>query len=275
MKLKKLGSILLSLALLFSLTGCENSSSNDKSTVAKQENTKPLSSEEFKQMYSDPNKFKGRTVDFYAKIFIAPEKDDKGTYFQCYANNDDSLNTFVGILDPKLDVKEGEVVRIIGNVKEKMKGTNAFGGEVSAPLIQANKVEKTDYATAFSPAIKTIELNKEINQHGYVIKLNKVEIAKEETRAYITVTNNSKGKINFYSFNSKAVQGSKQLDIKDNYEAKYPEIKSEILSGVKEEGIVTFQPIDVNGDKLRIIFEGSSDNYSLQFNPFEYEINIK
>jgi len=226
-------------------------------------------------MYSDPDKFKNRSVDFYAKIFIVPEKDDKGTYIQAYANNDDSKNTLITIVDPKLDVKQDDVIHVVGTVNKEFEGENALGGTVNAPIILASKVEKTDYATAFAPAIKTIEVNKEINQHGYIIKLNKVELAEKETRLYIKINNTSKEKVSFYSFNANVVQGSKQFKESDNYDEVVPELDSEILPGVDQEGVLIFEPVRVDGENLKIILDGTSDNYELNFDPFTFEAILK
>lgn len=253
------------------LTACGSSSSTSSST-----NSKPLSKEELEQMYTNPDKFKGRTVDMYAKIFVQPEKDDKGTYLQAYADpKATTKNTLIQIRNPKLDVKNNDVIHVTGRVQKSFEGENALGGTVDAPIITADKIEKADYAKAFAPAIKTIEINKEINQNGYKFKLNKVEIAKDETRAYVTITNSSKDKISFYSFNSKLVQGSKQIKEDDNYEANYKKVNDEILPGVKEEGIVLFEKVDVKGDNLKLHFEGSSDNYEVEFKPFVFEAKLK
>lgn len=253
-------------------TGNNSNASNDSSSKI---DTKPLSKDEFVAMYSDVKKYKGRKVDFYAKIFTEPERDSKGTYFQCYANNKNNLNTAVGISDSKFDIKNDDVVHIVGTVSDSMSGKNALGGEVSAPVIKADKIEKSDYATAFSPAIKSIDVNKEINQNGYLMKLNKVEIAVEETRIYITITNNTSSKINFYEFNSKLTQGSSQFDEESNYESNYQKVNSDILTGVKSDGVLTFKAVNPAGDNLKIILEGSSDNYEVQFKPFQFDISLK
>lgn len=268
MKLKKIMPVLISTLIVGSLfAGCGNS----KST-----NATPLNKEEVVQMYSDPNKFKGRGIDLYAKVFTEPEKDDKGTYLQVFADPKNSTkNSLIKVTDPKLDIKKDDIIHVVGKIEKKFEGKNTLGGEVIAPVIVADKCEKVDYAVAFSPAIKTIKVDKEINQNGYVLKLNKVEIAKEETRAYVTITNTAKDKINFYSFNSKLTQGSKQIAESDNYDANYKQIQSEVMPGIKEEGIVLFKQVDSKGDNLKLHFEGSSENYELTFKPFEFDIKLK
>lgn len=235
-----------------------------------------LDKDEFKQMLSNADKFKGRKVDYYAKIFIEPEKDDKGTYIQAYAAPENSTgNTLIQISDSKLDVKKDDIIHIVGTVEKKYTGQNSFGAEISAPVITASKIEKSDYATAFDPAIKTVDVNKEIDQHGYIIKLNKVEFGTENTRAYLTITNNTNGNVMFSTYESKATQGNKQFDKDDSY-GKYPELNTEILSGIKEEGVAAFKPLDANGENVKLIFEGhSSSDYSLEFEPYTFEVNMQ
>ncbi|QED50087.1 DUF4352 domain-containing protein [Cytobacillus dafuensis] len=249
-----------------------NSEIKDTKKQEAKESGKLLTHDEFIKMLSDPKKHKGSKVEFYAKVFVEPEKDEDGTYLQAYADNNSDRNIIIGIGDPNLDVATEDVIFVSGTVEDLFEGENLMGGTVTAPVIKADKIEMTDYATAFAPAIKTVDVNKEINQHDYILKLNKVEIADSETRLYITITNNSKDNISFYSFNSKMVVGNQQFEPEDNYEANYPEIQSDILSGVTSEGIIRFPAIPESGE-LRILLEGSSENWDLDFTPFEFQIN--
>lgn len=217
----------------------------------------------------------GKSVDFYARIFLTPEKDDKGTYVQAYANNDDNKNTLIAIKDRNIDVKDGDIIHVIGVVEKKFEGKNGFGATITAAMIIASKIEKSDYITAFSAAIKTIDVNEEQNQKGYIINLKKVELAEKETRVYLSVTNSMKqDKINLYTFNTKLVQGSKQFEEESNFEANYPEMNSEILPGITEEGVISYKPIDLNGENLKIIIDGSCDNYEIEINPFTFEVPL-
>lgn len=277
--LKKI-TILFTIAIIsvLTLTGCDSSSatsSNSSPAKEVQSNKTSLSKDEFIQLYSDSSKFKDRSVDFYARIFIVPEKDDKGTYIQAYANNDDSKNTIIRIKDPKLDVKDADIIHVVGTVEKSFEGENAFGGKINAPSILASKVEKVDYATAFAPAIKTIQVNKEINQNGYILKLNKVEVAEKETRLYVNINNTTKEKISFYSFNAIITQGNKQFKELSNYDEVVPVIDSDILPGITQDGVLIFEPVQADGENLKVLLDGSSDNYELKFNPFSFDVILK
>lgn len=268
-------SFMVSISILAVGCGNKDTVSNGLSTQTEMK-ASPLTKQELQQLYSDVKKFKGKTVDFYARIFMNPSKDDKGTYVQVYANNEDDKNTLIAIKDSNLDVKNGDIIHVIGVVEKEFEGQNAFGATIKIPIIIASKIEKSDYATAFSKAIKTIEVNKEQNQSGYIIKLKKVEISEKETRVYLSVINNmSKDKISFYTSGTTLIQGSNQLEKEMNFEANYPEINGELLPGVTGNGIISYVPIDLNGENLKIVIDASCDNYDVKINPFTFEVPIK
>ena len=252
------------------MAGC-GSESKESTENSKAVSNEPLTESEFKKMLSDPMKYEGAKVEFFGTVFVEPEKDEDGTYLQIFDKNDN--NIIVAIEDPDLEVELDDIVKVKGTVVDEFKGENAFGGTITAPSIKAESVEVTDYATAFAPAIKTIEVNQEQTQHGYVFDLAKVEIAEDETRAYIKITNNSKEEISFYSFNSKITAGTKQLEEDDDYN--YPEIPSEILPGVSVEGIVVFPTIKDEQGTAKFYFEGSSENYDIDIEPFIFDVNLE
>lgn len=261
------------------LAGC--SSNNTTSSTGEKETKKQvvetaktdtvLSKEEFAKMYSDPKKYKGSKVQFYGKVFVDPQKDDKGTYLQVYADNDPQRNTIVAIKDPNLDVKNNDIVLVTGTVKDQFEGKNALGGTVTGPTIIADKITKSDYATAFAPALKTVNVNKKIDQNGYVLDISKIEIAENETRVYVDITNNSKNTIHFYDFKSKLIINNQQLEPSNNFDANYPKVQTDILSGVTSQGIIIFPKVPQSGS-LKVYLEGSSDNYELNFQPFIFDI---
>lgn len=265
-KMKKFFVAILSMLLIFTLTACGDSSDS------KSEEGRLLTEEEFQEMYSNPDEFIGDQVDFYAKIFVTPERDADGTYIQAYVDNDMDKNIIIGIEDPNLDVSMDDIIHIIGTVKGSFEGENAFGGTVTAPSILASSIEVTDYATAFAPAIKTIEVSQEKAQHDVVITVEKIEIAETETRVYARVKNNSEYTYNFYTWSSKATIGSTQYEVQDNWEAGYPEISSTILSGVESSGIITFPKFE--GDSVTLHLDGISDNFELDFDAFVFDINL-
>ncbi|MBO8157856.1 MAG: hypothetical protein H0Z32_15640 [Bacillaceae bacterium] len=90
-------------------------------------------------------------------------------------------------------------------MEDVFEGENAFGAVLTALLTLADTIEKTDYQTAFASAKKTIDLKEKQNQHGYRLTVQKIELADEETRVYVKVTNDTSDKNSFYSFNTRII----------------------------------------------------------------------
>src|SRR5699024_11938864 len=124
-----------------------------------------------------------------------------------------------------------------------------------------------------SHALETIDIDETIDQHRYEMVVDKVEVAENMTRVYMTVTNHKDETIYFYSFDSKLLMDNKQLEEDMGfYETDFPEMQSDILPGVESEGIITFPPLDSDTNSMTFHAEGSSDNYDLNFEPFVFEI---
>lgn len=276
---KKIG---LTLLVVISLSACggtmEESDVSENKTDETEHKTavpsdEPLSDVEFMQMYSDPKAFVGRYVEFYAQIFTPVEKDQQATYLQAYADpvNYD-LNTVIFIEDPTLDVKQDDYIFVSGVVYDEFKGANAFGAEITAPAIKAENIKKSNYIEAVSPPIQTVEVNEKIDQSGFVVQVNKLEIAENETRLYVTITNESNTNINVYTYSAKLIQNGKQLEYEPNFDADYPEPQSELLPGVISEGILAFPPIDPDHKQLSFVLDGSSDDWETNIDPFQFDI---
>lgn len=255
---------------------------NDSSKEPKSEDVKPedpsqvestpLTAAEIKELYSDPDKFSGRTVELTGKVFSNPEYDANGVGFQMWgdpANNDQ--NTMVAYPNKDIEISEGDYVKISGIVNSTFTGANAFGGVVTAPLIYAQNVEIVSYQDVISPTIRSIvPENNSQTQLGYTVTVQKIELAASETRVYLKVENNGTDKFNLYSFNSTLVQNGKQYEEQHNYTADYPEVQTSLLVGVSTEGVICFPAIeDVD---FQLVFEARSENYSESFEPYTYNI---
>lgn len=224
-------------------------------------------------LLSNPKEYKESSIVFTGRVFVKPERDKNGTYLQIFSDPKNSEgNIAVSHNDPNLPVDTGSYVKISGVVKGEMKGTNVFGATLSIPMVEAQSIEIVDYITAVSPTLETINVDSEINQHGLIVALNKIEFAEDETRVYLKVKNNSNDSVSIWKHSAKVVQGNKQFEYEYNFLADYPEIQSDLLPGVESEGIIPFPPMDPE-QSLRFIIEGSCDDYTLKVNPFEFEIN--
>lgn len=264
----------------------ENTDNNDEETKSMSiENTNPENSDlelerkgsldeaDVAKVYTNPLEYRGFEMSFEGIVFVDPERDSNGVYLQVFADPENhEKNTIVAIDDPDFDVEMDDYVHVEGVITDTFKGTNAFGGDVSAPVVVADMIEVVDYVDAISPTLETIEVDQSINQHGYDMHVDKVEMAENMTRLYITITNNTEDYIHFYSFDSRLLIDNKQLEEEFGfYEADFPELQSEILPGVETEGVIIFPPVDLDTDKMTFHAEGSSDNYDLDFKPFVFE----
>lgn len=258
-----------------------DSSNSDEATdqqVQAEEKEEPVNEtvpiEEFYKVSQNPADYINANVEFYGRIFVEPEKDNDGTYLQLFADADNNQNVIVAINDPNLDVATEDIVYVTGHVHDVYEGENALGGTVSGPMIWADTIEVTDYATAFAQANQIIEVDEEKDHNGYKLSLQKVELADDETRLYIKVTNNTENSISFYSFNAKIVANDVQLDEQSNYQADYPEVQSSLLPDTSSEGIITFPEVPEDTESLKIHLEGSSDDWDLDIDPFVFEVSI-
>lgn len=231
-----------------------------------------IDSAEYATLFTDASEYVGKDIKIAGKMNGTMEQDSNGKYFQMFHNlNGDSKSVLVMCDASTQDFVSGDYVLVTGEVLGTTSVENLFGGEVMSLAIKAESAEKTDYATAERPAIKALEPNLQIDQYGYVISLNKIEFAKEETRLYVTVTNNGSSKVYFSGYSTKIVQGNSQYELQYNYESNYPEVQSEILSGIESSGILAFPRIDMDTD-MKIYFEAYSDDYYEELEPYVFNI---
>ncbi len=268
--MKKMKLILLFIVLIF--MGCSNDSMEESIQTFNPDTI--LSKSDFDIMYSNPDSKKGASVDFNGRVFSIEKSDDGVIALQVMSDIENhDKNIIVYYIGDTTSIKEDDLVNVQGVVDGSFEGENMMGGTVTAPMIITSKVEVTDYMKAVRPAIKTIEVNQEQTQHDFTLEIKKIELAEKETRVYVNIINNSNDNVNFYSFNSKLIQGKKQYEEEGNYEGDYPEVQSEISPKIESEGIITYGPIADN-EPIKLNFEASSDNYDKEFKLFTFEINI-
>ena len=233
----------------------------------------PLKGDEIKTLHTYPENFKNRSVEIVGKVFGEPEYTNDLVAFQMWSDLKNSTgNIIVYIKDKEFKVNSNDYLKITGTVGDSFKGSNSFGGEISAPTITARSYEKISYKDAVSPTLKSIEVNQTQTQHGYSVTVQKIEIAKEETRAYIKVYNGGSSRFNLYSFNSKITQNGKQYDQENNYEADYPKVQTDLLIMNSTEGIITFPAIEE--EAFLMILEGRSENWNEKFTPYSFIIEV-
>lgn len=221
------------------------------------------------ELATDPAAHKGARVDIVGQVFLPPEKDAEGIYFQMYADpRNMEWNTIVGYDDPGLVLSDDDFVRVTGWVDGAYTGENAFGAELTLPVITAEQVTVVDATAAASPALHTASDLPAQDQNQVSLTVDKVEFAADETRVFVTVANLSQAKASFYAFNAKAVQGDQQFE-PELFGSPYPEVQSELLPGVKSSGILVFPPMD-SGNETALYFEAGTDDWNQDFDPYVF-----
>ncbi|MDZ5710642.1 DUF4352 domain-containing protein [Jeotgalibacillus haloalkalitolerans] len=257
----------------------ENSESGEEEEVSNEDSKGILAEEDYDKLYTNPGDYKGYEVEMTGKVFMEPEKDGDGTYFQMWADPENSeKNTIIGIDDPSLDLSSEDYVKIKGVVHDEFEGENAFGGIVTAPMVAAESVEVVDYITAMSPTLKEISPAQEMNQHDLMITVQKVEFAENQTRVYVKVQNNTQDLASFYTHSARLIVGNQQLesDYFDSYSTGLPEVQSDILPGIESEGVIVYPAIDFEAtESMQFYAETYSDNYELDFEPYIFDIVIE
>lgn len=266
--MKKLVTALLCATTILGITGC-----GSKEGEAPKEKVF-IEDSEIANLYTNPKNYTDKYVNLTGKVFSTPEQDEDIIAFQMWQDSQNAdRNTIVGCdLSVCKDIKANDYVKITGYVRGEFEGENMLGGKIKAPQIFAESVEKSSYMDVVAPTIKSIDVNKTVEQNGVTMSVSKVEFADNETRVYLSVDNQSGSKFSFYSFDAKVTQGSSQYEEDMNYEADYPEINSEILNGIKSEGILVYPKLEQSS--FTLITEGHTDDYNVDFTDFVFDITI-
>ena len=235
----------------------------------------PLTEADTRLMYSDPDEYKGAYVTLSGVVFTDPEYNEDGVRFQIWADPENrDLNTVVNYAASGFELDTDQYVRVSGIVEGELSGFNMFSGVVSAPEIEADSVEILSYQEVMAPTIATAyAAAPEVDQFGYTVSVQKVELAENETRVYVSVTNNGAAEFKIYDFNARIVQNGRQYDQENNYDADYPELQSGILPGVTSEGIITFPALEES--PFQLIIEGNSDSWEEDIQDYVFDLSFE
>ena len=278
--MKKIAVFASTSLFLYLISGCSSSAPSSTPSV-EPSNTpeavvqEPLTAAEVKMMYSAPDEYKGALVELSGVVFNTVEYDEDGVYFQMWGDPENSdLNTIVTYPDPNFALESDQYVKITGTVMGEFTGTNAFGGEISAAVVTADTLEISTYQDVVSPTLATASADvPTVEQLGYSITIQKAELAENETRLYISATNNGSANFIIYSFNMTIVQDGHQYEEESNYDADYPELQSDIRPSVTTEGIVTFPALE--NAPFQLIIEARSDDWDEDIQDYVFNLDFQ
>ena len=279
---RKLSLTIMSALLAITLIGCSGSgnTSNGNETSSSEEKIEYIADTDIANMFSDPESYKGKYVKLSGKIFNGPDTAEDYVAYQAWHDVQNSDMDFVfGMESPEEEFSTDDYVVVDGQIVGTFEGTNAFGGTIECPQINAVSVEKQSYMDAVVPTIKEITPENAISeQNGISLKVDKIEFAETETRVYMTETNASSAKFNMWVYSIKITQNGQQIEqdstSMSSYEGDYAQLSTEILPNASSSGILVFPAMDSSAS-FQIYAEGSSDDYMIDFAPFTIDISAQ
>ncbi len=277
---KKLVVLLLAATMSLSVVAC----GGEIDTVAKveeqeKEKIEYIEDSEIADFFTNPDKYKGKYVKLSGKVFADPEKNGDEIALQAWHNPENSSNNFITYYKgDNAKINQGDYIMVDGKIGGEFEGENAFGGTVTAPMLEATSIEVLSYIDAVTPTIaEIVPENATSEQNGISLKVDKIEFAEKETRVYLTETNSSADKFSMWVYSIKITQNGSQIEqanTSSQFEGDYAQLSTEILPNASSSGVLVFPPMDSSAS-FQIYAEGHSDNYELDFAPFAIDITVK
>ena len=211
----------------------------------------------YEELFKNNSQYIGKIVHYVGKIVQAQE--DSANSYTIRANvtekeyglwEDDVFLNYQGNR-----VLEDEIVEFWGEVKGVRKYTTVLGASRSVPEIAVLRLDvlKNYTGGGTAPIKKSVEVGKTNTQHGFSVTLDKIELTDKQTKVWLTVKNNSKYKMNLYTYSAKLVQGSKQFEKESVFDQKL-EPPSEYLPNVEAKGVIVFPAISETGN-IRLVID--------------------
>ena len=275
---KKLMAILLVATMTLSLMACSgNSDSSGESK--KSEEKEYISETEIADLFTTPDNFKGKYVKLSGKVFVEPEKDGDEVALQVWNDPQNAEKNFIVYYKGDTSLKTNDYIEVDGKITGELKGENAFGGEVTAPMIEADTLELKSYMEVVVPTISEIVPENAVSeQNGVSLKVDKVEFAEKETRVYITESNSSSDNCSISVYDIKILQNGQQINQDSSsmsaYDGNYAELPYDLLAGASASGVLVFPALD-SSTNFQVHIEAYSDNWEVEFSPFVIDVPVQ
>lgn len=271
---KKLLTIMLATSMALSFTACGSSSpSESKTTTESKETEEKEYVDDINAVVTNPDSYKGKYIKFCG-IVSSVESDEDVYGLQVYVDLDYNNSVLVEVpksLLPEIP-KSDDFFNIDAKIDGSYNGQTVMGVDSTWARLTAESVEKTTYVDSFGKADTTWDFSdKVIDQNGMKVEVTKVEFAKDETRFYVTATNNSSATMSLWTYSAKVIQNGQQLEQSyGNYYANYPELSSDLLPGASSSGVLVFDAMEPSDMQLYI--DGTTDNWEIEFSPFTFDL---
>ena len=268
---------MLATTMALSFTACGSSSpSESKATTESKETEEKVEKEyvdDINAVVTNPDSYKGKYIKFCG-IVSSVESDEDAYGLQVYVDLDYNNSVLVEVpksLLPEIP-KSDDFLNIDAKIDGSYNGQTVMGVDSTWARLTAESVEKTTYVDSFGKADTTWDFtDKVIDQNGMKVEVTKVEFAKDETRFYVTATNNSSATMSLWTYSAKVIQNGQQLEQSyGNYYANYPELSSDLLPGASSSGVLVFDAMEPSDMQLYI--DGTTDNWEIEFSPFTFDL---
>lgn len=250
--------LLLFVLVLIGVSGGSSKPSDKYKNISIEEvKQKAISNFSYEELFRNNSQYAGKIVHYVGKV-VQTQEDSSNSYTM-RANvtekeyglwEDDVFLNYQGNR-----VLEDEIVEFWGEVKGVRKYTTVLGASRSIPEITVLRLEVLkDYTGGgTAPIKKAVEVGEINTQNGFSVTLDKMELTDKQTRVWLTVKNNSKYKMTFYTYSAKLVQAGKQLERESVFDQKL-ELPSEFLPNVEVKGVIVFPAISETGN-IRLVID--------------------
>ncbi len=278
--MKRLGALILVGMLLVCLLSACGSDSGASTTAGSASNEtvekEYIDESQIDTMLTNPDNYKGKYVTLSGVVMNEPEFDEDLTAIQLWHDPVNYEQSFLVYVDGKIDIKTNDYVIVDGVVEGSVDGENYFGSTLTFPLIHADTVTKSNYIDVVTPTVKElIPEEAYVSQHDITLSVDKIEYAEDETRVYMSCSNETDSGFDIFAYDMKIIQDGSQYetnwDSQTVYNSDLQELSDSVLSGVTVSGVVIFPAIDQQAP-FEIHAEGYSDDYELDFDEFVIEI---
>ncbi len=257
-----IGTLTMSLAL----TGCGSSEPSEREYIE---------GAQIQEAFNSPNQYKGKYVDILGEVFSKVGSENGRTVYQACYNHAIYDGIFTFEVDSSAGINICNPVVVNGRITGEFMGKDALGGTVRSLGIEADSVDVVCVDPATPTFEEVVPADAIIDQHGFVLKVNRVEFDENETRIYMTETNNTDAKFSLWTHSMTIVQNGQQVEQNSSspspYEGDFVKLPGDLVPGATASGIAIFPLLDGDAE-FQLTVEGSSSNHELDFAPFTFTI---
>lgn len=260
--MKKIIVAIVGVMMIFAFAGCGGGSDTDNGGEKVY-----VDEANIDNIFIEPTAYEGQYVKLAGKV---TEVERKGDIIAVQAVHDlaNYNEDFVAYAQTDENFRENDIIIVDGMIGGSLGGGQTFDSMYAKTQITADSIEKSTYAEAIDPPIETREINKEQTQADATMTVTKVEFAKNETRIFVELKNDSDYTVTAYTSSARVVQDGKEIESEYNYEANYPEI-DEVSAHASKDGVICVAPLDPEKE-MTLYIDAYTENWDADMEDFEF-----